>query len=266
MYWIDAHAHISFFKDSAIASTIAAGARQNLLFWMMAGYDSKDWLAQTQAISRHKTHLGSSFGLHPWRVIEMSEPQIEQELAVLKTLLPQASALGETGIDRFKTDDANVLKRQIAVFEAHLELNKIHNLPLVLHVVRAENEALGLLRSYHYTGVVHGYSGSYESAKRYLDLGYKISVGRGVVSHGYKNLKACVDKLELEHILLESDAGLDDHGQPENAVDVFFKVVEAVAEIKNVSREKLLETNFNNCQQVFGAKVCGRAEASVKDK
>lgn len=252
MYWIDAHAHISFFKDNDVANTIAHGKKRRLQFWLMAGYDAKDWAAQLDLHTLHSQNLAPSFGLHPWRVIEMSEAQIDQDMVMLETLISQARALGETGVDKFKTQDAKLIERQVQIFERHMELNKIHNLPVVLHVVRAENEALEVLQKYSYKGVVHGYSGSYESAKRYVNLGYKISVGRGVFHTGYKNLKDCVDKLPLEHILLESDAGLDEQGRPENAVDVFFKVVDAVAEIKKVNSDRLLENQFNNYRQVFG--------------
>lgn len=252
MYWIDAHAHISFFPESVLGPMMADARRLDLRFWIMAGYDASDWKAQVALAQKYPDSVATVFGLHPWRVMEMSGNEIEADMATLAQMLPQAKALGETGIDKFKTQDLHVVNRQIALFERHLELNKTHNLPLVLHVVRAENEALSVLKNYSYSGVVHGFSGSFETAKRFVDLGYKISVGRGAYRKGYKQLKECVIKLSMDDILLESDAALDDDGAPENAVSVYFEVVAAVAELKKMSQVELMKQNFLNVKKVFG--------------
>lgn len=252
MTWIDAHAHISFFNSSDIENLINQGRAQSLNFWMMAGYDAKDWSAQRTVKAAHPNEFGAAYGLHPWRVIEMSPDEIDRDMITLETSISDAQAMGETGIDKFKTQDPGIVKRQIEIFERHMELNKISNLPVVLHVVHAESEALTVLAKYSHKGIVHGYSGSYESAKRYVSQGYKISVGRGVFHRGYKNLKDCVEKLPLEHLLLESDAGLDENGLAENPVDIFFKVVDAVAQMKHVSTERLLESQVQNFRQIFG--------------
>lgn len=251
MYWIDAHAHISFFNDDVVRKMLEQGFLKNLRFWCLAGYDASDWQKQKTLIDKYPKNFAPVFGLHPWRVIEMSDLDIESEMKTLESLLPVARALGETGVDKFKTDDPLVVQKQILLFEKHLELNAKFQLPLVLHIVRAENEALSVLKKYSYSGVIHGFSGSYETAKRFMDLGYKISVGRGVYAKGYRQLKECVQKLSLSDFLLESDAAITDDGVPEDPITVFLKTVEAVADIKKVSVDELLVANYTNVQKVF---------------
>lgn len=251
MYFIDTHAHISLFNDASVARLIEDGKTRDLQFWMMAGYDAPDWQRQLTLIEKYPKHLAPCFGLHPWRVIEMTREEIAKEMLVLQSLLPRAQALGETGIDKFKTEDIAIVQKQEDIFREHLEINKSLKLPLVLHIVRAENEALAVLKEYSYAGVIHGFSASYETAKRYVALGYKIGVGRGVYSKGYKHLKETAEKLSLNDILIESDSGPSAEGENEDAVDVFFKTVAAVAVLKKVSSEEVLRQNFLNAKQVF---------------
>lgn len=250
MHWIDGHAHLSFFNDSVIQQMITSAEAKNLRHWILAGYEPKDWHRQLELITQFK-NVTPVFGLHPWPVISSTAEQISSELKTLETLLPQAKAMGETGIDKFRGGEPELVQKQIDVFERHMELNKKFDLPLVLHSVRAENETLEVLKKYSYTGVIHGFSASYETAKRYIDLGYKIGVGRGVYAKGYKQLKDCVEKLNMSDILLESDAGLNEDGTPEDPVALYFQVVDAVAELKGLPTEELLSTNFSNVKKVF---------------
>lgn len=251
MYWIDAHAHISFFNDDVVSKMLEQGFLKNLRFWCLAGYDSDDWQKQKALINKYPKNFAPVFGLHPWRVIEMSDSEIEADMKTLTEVLPYAKALGETGIDKFKTQDIRVVQKQLSLFEQHLELNKKYQLPLVLHIVRAENEAVTVLKKYTYSGVIHGFSGSYETAKRFVDLGFKISVGRGAYVQGYRQLKECVQKLDISDFLMESDAATTEEGHPEDPISVFFKVATAVSEIKKIPMDELLSANYTNVQKVF---------------
>ncbi|MCC6137206.1 MAG: TatD family hydrolase, partial [Bdellovibrionaceae bacterium] len=123
MYWIDTHAHISLFDDTALAALLVEGKNRKLEFWMMAGYDAKDWQRQESLVLEYPNNLASCFGLHPWRVLEMSQEEIASDLKLLKDYLPKAKALGETGIDKFKTKDPVLIKKQEVVFREHMNLN-----------------------------------------------------------------------------------------------------------------------------------------------
>lgn len=251
MYWIDAHSHISFFDHKEVAAALDRGAARDLCFWMMAGYDAQDWKMQLELVKIYPGKLATAFGLHPWRVIELSKFAIEQEMKKLSEILPFAKAMGETGIDKFKTQESGLVQQQMDIFFQHLHLNQAYQLPLILHAVQSENEVLAALKKYNYTGIVHGFSGSYESAKRYIDLGYKISIGRGVFHKGYRQLKECVQKISMEDMVLESDSALFAEGGAEDAVTLFFKVVEAVSEIKKIAPSELMQKNFLNFKKVF---------------
>ncbi|MBY0384432.1 TatD family hydrolase, partial [bacterium] len=211
--------------------------------WWMAGYDSVDWQRQLQIA---EPHLRRSFGLHPWQVLEMTEDKIQIEMSLLSQWLPKADMLGETGIDGFRAQDSVQMEKQERIFLQHLELNRTLQKPLVLHIVKSHERALQILKSYPYRGIVHGYSSSWETAKLYIHLGYKISVGRGVYHKGYNALKETVRKINLQDLVIESDAYVDPQEGPEDAVAIYMQVVEAVCQLKNISQQELQETVFHN--------------------
>lgn len=214
----------------------------------MAGYNSADW---TQQLSIASPSVYRSFGLHPWQVLEMTSHQIDQQMNQLAHLLPKAHLLGETGLDGFRAKTPEQKNLLEDVFLKHLELNRLHGLSLVLHIVKDHSRALELLKPFGYRGLVHGFSGAWESAKVYIDRGFLISVGRGVYHKGYKSLKETVSRLPLEFLLLESDAVGDANEGPEDAMGIYLQVVKAVCEIKNISQEQLQEATFRNINRLL---------------
>ena len=248
MYWFDSHIHLSSYTPLDRDHLIKKSFLQNIRGHLMAGYDSTDWSKQ---LSISNPSVYRSFGLHPWQVLEMSQYQIDQQLHHLSQLLPSAHLLGETGLDGFRAKTPEQKSLLEDVFLRHLELNRLHNRPLVLHIVKDHTRALELLKPFGYRGLVHGFSGSWDSAQEYIDRGFLISVGRGVYQKGYKNLKETVLRLPLEALLLESDAVGDADEGPEDAVDIYFRVVKSVCEIKNISQEQLQEVTFRNINRLL---------------
>lgn len=249
MYWIDSHIHLSSFPENSLFSFFKKSQTRNLSSWVMAGYDSQDWQRQLQISTNQEIYR--SFGLHPWRVLELTEDKIQEEMRLLRELFPQYQFMGETGIDGFRSKDKIQMFKQIAVFEEHLDINKNAKKPLVLHTVKAHQETLRQLKKHSFKGLVHGFSGSWEEAQSYIALGYKISVGRGVFRQGYRKLKDALQHLPLESLLLESDAFYGPEESESQAIDIYFQVVEAICKIKNISQEELQAAVFHNIKSLF---------------
>jgi TatD DNase family protein len=181
----------------------------------------------------------------------MADVEIEAELQLLEKLLPEAQACGETGVDAFKTQDKAAIRKQREVFERHLQVNSGLNLPLVLHIVIAHEASLDILRRHSYRGIVHGFSGSWVTAKNYISLGYKISIGRGIYQKGFKHLKETAAKIDLGDFVIESDAFVSDEGGAEDPIAILLKVAECLAEIKSVPLEKIGRANSENVKSIF---------------
>jgi TatD DNase family protein len=247
MYWIDCHIHLSSFSSDSIRTLIEKSKIKQIQSWILAGYDSQDWQKQ---IKISESHIQRSFGLHPWQVLAFTDLQVQQELDLLAQMLPQCDWLGETGVDGFRAKSKDDLFKQMEVFEKHLELNKLYEKPLVLHIVKSHDLALELLKKYNYRGMVHGFSGSWETAQKYIKLGYKISIGRGIYQKGYRALKEAALKLDVQDILIESDAYNDPQVGADDALEIYFQVVREVCKIKQIHQQQLQDAVFRNIQSL----------------
>ena len=98
-------------------------------------------LRQIELKREFPENFGTCFGLHPYFVSDHSVEDCEAALDQLALVLPQAMALGETGLD-FRPHimkDSQIL--QIEMFESQIELAKAFQKPLVLHIVQAHEKA-----------------------------------------------------------------------------------------------------------------------------
>ena len=114
-------------------------------------------------------------------------------------------AVGEIGLD-YHWLDACPKERQQEVFAAQLELAQKLALPVVVHDREAHGDTVEFLRKYRPRGVVHCFSGSWETAREILGLGMYIGLG-GVVT--FKNARHAVEvaqNIPLDRLLLETDA------------------------------------------------------------
>lgn len=109
-----------------------------------------------------------STGLHPYDVSLES-------LSKIDTLLDsQPVAIGEIGLDYAHSSDKTL---QINAFERQVALAEQHRLPLIIHSVRALEDTLAVLRNTTVPVIIHGFTGHYSTARRFLDRGYYLSFG-----------------------------------------------------------------------------------------
>lgn len=169
-------------------------------------------------------------GIHPW----LAENAME---------LPdfaQCDIIGETGLDYACEVDREAQKR---LFREHLEAAIKANKPVVLHVVRAVDEVLNILKEYGaLRGVIfHGFIGSWQQAQRCIELGYYLSFGpRSLRS---PKTREVIAKMPQSLLFCETDA-LDDKGNIE-------QIYSEVAEIREVSIEELARSIEENYNRVF---------------
>lgn len=242
---VDAHIHLSMFTPHSVEEMLASSSQK----WVMAGYDKGDWLAQEKIKKAFPDRVVTCMGLHPWKVLELSHSAIEEQMLWLEAHFAiGAEACGETGIDFFKDSDRQKKDLQLEVFLRHLEINRKVQKPLVIHCVQAHDLVLQHLSQETFKGIVHGFSGSPDIARRYIDRGFKISVGRGIYHKGFKTLKEVVQQLPLEELVIESDAVPEDQESPQL---ILSRVAESIAQIKSVAVEDVLSATARSTREVF---------------
>ena len=122
--------------------------------------------------------------------------------------LPRVRAVGETGLDYFRTEGAAELKIQHESFEAHIEIAKKHGLALQIHDRDAHADVIEtLLRvGAPERTVFHCFSGDAEMAKLCVDNGWYLSFAGTVTFKNAANLREALDVIPRGRILVESDA------------------------------------------------------------
>lgn len=153
-------------------------------------------------------------GVHPNHISwEAYKDDLVEEMLVQCIMkdMDFVAAVGETGLDYYRCEDATELERQEVWFRKQIELAIGFQLPLILHVRDAHERALRILEEYHkehpyMSGVCHCFDGDYALAKQYIDKGFLLGIGGVVTRVDLVDLRECVRQIDLQHILLETDA------------------------------------------------------------
>lgn len=152
-----------------------------------------------------------------------------------------AAAIGEVGWHRgFSHRDA--------LADAHIELARERDLPVILHVVGAHGHALERLRRHrHLRGVVHAYSGSRELVREYVALGLHVSIGPSVLGESARKVHAACVEVPEERLLIETDAP-DQIAEPADLRSVAARV----ASLRGATEDEVAETTKRNAGRLFG--------------
>ncbi|MGN1227420.1 MAG: TatD family hydrolase [Christensenellales bacterium] len=191
-------------------------------------------------------------GIHPHYADEMNEANFEK----LETLIKDATAVGEIGLDYYY--DFSDREKQKEVFIKQLDLAKKYDKPLSIHTRDATEDTLNILKSYSgLSGIIHCFSGSIESAKEYINLGFYLGIGGVITFKNSTKLKEVVKSVGLEHIVLETDSPYltpePFRGQENEAYNVTL-VAKKVAEILNVSENEVYKKTTQNVFKIFNLK------------
>lgn len=258
--WVDAHSHLADprwdqGRDEAIQEALSKGIR----FFLQGGVGPEDWTAQVALKKRYPREIGLCFGLHPYWVAAHDEDLCEIALDGLAAQLPQAMALGETGLDFRPHLMKDSRERQIALFEQQLELAEAAELPVVLHLVQAHDEALQIFDLWGVParkGIVHSFNASWPKAQDFLRRGLSLSVGGPAARPDNTKLHQALREIPLEFLLIETDSP----DQPparfkgeRNPPGSLWDVAEAIARLRKMTPVEILDITAANFHRLFGA-------------
>jgi len=197
--------------------------------------------------------LHCAAGLHPLYLHEHNN----HDLRVLEDLCVQRRlvALGEIGLDYYHGREQQ--QEQQLLFEQQLDIAKGANLPIILHVRKAHDDILASLRRKRFTGggSVHAFNGSIQQAEQYISMGFVIGVGGAITHTRAKKLRAMVQQLPVNSIILETDSpdmlvsGQEKNGPnlPQYLPEILYKL----ASLKQISPEILAESTRTTTQNIF---------------
>lgn len=166
---------------------------------------SKDPEGETK-LCREYDFLYAAVGVHPHDASCWNEDRaalIEKWMGAEKMV-----ALGEIGLDYHYDLSPRDVQRE--VFDVQLEMAYRLNKPAILHIREAHGDATDMLTARFKAGrlprcVMHCYSGSWESAKTYLDMGLYLSFTGSVTFKNATKLPDVVRNMPLDRLMVETD-------------------------------------------------------------
>ncbi|MFC2123917.1 TatD family hydrolase [Bacteroidota bacterium] len=191
-------------------------------------------------------------GLHPCSVKE----DFEKELSIVESWLSKRAfaGIGETGIDLYW--DKKFYYQQIEALKIQLGFARKYNIPIILHCRDSIQETINLVSTEtngSLAGIFHCFTGTYEQAMEIISFGFKLGIG-GVVTFKNSQLNEVIEKIDLEHIVLETDspylAPEPERGK-RNEPSYLKYIAQKIADIKEVEIEKLIDITTKNAFELF---------------
>jgi len=253
---IDSHAHIQGPEFAQDVARVVEQARQAGVEKIIVVGGAGDLSSNGAAVALAKSHPGlfATVGMHPHDAKAVSEEDLER----LKDLAqaPEVVAVGETGLDFYYNHSPRQI--QMDLFCRFIHMARETELPLVVHDREAHHEVAELLRREgmgELRGVIHCFTGDYEAAKRFLDLGFYLSFSGIITFKNAEALRDVVRRLPLDRMLIETDspylAPVPHRGQRNEPAFVRF-VAETVARVRGLTLEEVAEAATRNARGLFG--------------
>lgn len=197
-------------------------------------------------------YIYAAVGVHPSDISGLNE----ETFAWLKeqASLPKTVAIGEIGLDYYWDKEGHDLQKHW--FIRQLDLAREMNKPVMIHSREAAADTMEIMKEHGkgLKGVIHCYSYSLEMAREYVKMGYYIGVGGVVTFKNSKKLKEIVEEIPLESIVLETDcpylAPTPFRGKRNSSLYLPY-VVEAIAELKGISAEQVIEQTEKNARDLY---------------
>lgn len=246
--FIDTHCHLSYEDYDDIDLVIKENRNANVEKIIISGC-SKEWISESLKLADLYDDVYVTLGYHPSEVDVVTDEMLNDLKKQLKN--KKVVGLGEIGLDYYYGKDNK--EKQLELFEKQLKIAEAMNLKVVIHSRDATEDTINCLKKYNVSGVIHCFSGSVETAKIYVAMGYKLGIG-GVVTFKNSKLFEVVQAVGLENIVLETDAPYlaptPFRGQ-KNSSKFIPIIAEEIGKILNKSVQEVASVTTNNAYELF---------------
>ena len=249
---IDSHAHLHFDRfeedrDAVIERAHLAGVEG--IVTIGTHLESSQ---QALSLAQEHSSIYATAGVHPLAVERFEESHWDAFEQMWRD--PQIVGVGETGLDYYYTPETRAL--QLSLFERHLKAAARHDLPIVVHIRDAFDDAFELLESHlgPAGGIVHCFTGGPAECQRALALGMYISLSGIATFKSAKPLRTAVPMIPKDRLLVETDspylAPVPHRGkrcEPSFVVDT----AREVARLREESFDELCAYTVHNTRTIF---------------
>ncbi|HEX8433564.1 TatD family hydrolase [Archangium sp.] len=257
MRLVDSHCHFDRAESAHVTAALERARSAGLVHAVIVGQfqGPGDWGVALEIAAAHPDFLTPTLGIHPHEAARATEVDLEHLERTCAR--PEIHAVGEAGLDYYY--DHSPREVQAQVFRRQCALAKRLGKPLVVHVRDAHEDCEAILKEEGVSrGVIHCFTGDTDAARRYLDMGFLLSLS-GVVT--YKKTEALQDAVRfapLERLMVETDspylAPVPYRGK-KNEPSYVIETAKKVSELKGVSLDRVAEVTTANAAGLFGFSV-----------
>jgi TatD DNase family protein len=195
----------------------------------------------------------AALGIHPMYAGRARGDDLAYLRAAVEAHRPVA--IGEIGLDFFMPDfDADV---QLFHFSEQLKIARDFDLPVLLHIRRAQDQILKQLRRIRVRGgIAHAFNGSRQQADEFIRLGFKLGFGGAMTYPRATRLRELAATLPLDAVVLETDAPDIPPvfaARERNSPEYLPRIAQVLAELRGLDTEAVAGATSANARAVLGA-------------
>jgi len=262
MRLIDTHCHPQSSQYDDDREEMLQRAREAGVSLICVGTDL-EMSRKAVALADQHADVWASVGLHPNDNLNEVYDQSQYKSLAQH---PKVVAIGEIGLDYYRTTEEEKKKFQKERFHQQLALAIEIKKPVIIHC-RDPLRLLGREASAHRNmqeilksrahellgGVIHSFTGTYDDAKKYIELGFCIGLN-GIITFA-RQYDEIVQKIPLEKILVETDSPYlapEPHRGKRNEPAYVSEVIKQIGVLRGVSDEDIIAVTSRTAQTLFG--------------
>jgi TatD DNase family protein len=249
---IDSHAHLDmkeFEKDRE--EVLLRALNGGISYIITIGIDLASSLKALELANRYH-FVFSSIGYHPHNSHDVDSRKLKELSRLVSE--PKIVAWGEIGLDFYRRHSPR--DKQIEVFREQLEMAIHFDLPVIIHNREAHRATVEILKKTvpRHRGVIHCFSGDYDLAMEFIEMGYYISIPGTVTYKNAHQVQEVAARIPLAHILLETDAPylapVPKRGKRNEPLFVQY-TAQKIALLKNMDVQEVALQTSENVRNLF---------------
>ena len=249
---IDSHAHLQHPSFDGNREALLNAARQSGISGWIVPAVSKDCWPRIAELTAHNRDCFGCYGIHPSQLPHTDCANLTNNIT---PYLRSAVAIGEIGLDGTCPDHHG----QVHLFRVQLAIARSLNLPIILHLHKATTALIQILRDERWNemrGIVHGFTGSLETASQLLQLGMIISLGHRIVPDNSHRIRTMVQHLPCSSFVFETDAPQQDTSINNQNLPQLLRlhtVIQRASELRQQNLSTLVQETTTTACQIFPA-------------
>ena len=257
MQVVDSHAHLEFAQFDADREAMlerAKNAGVEMLLAIGSGTSPEERLDAAIPFAEQHDWIYATLGVHP----HDASAATEEHFAHLEELAghPRVIGWGEIGLDYYYDHSPRDVQKQ--VFRRQLTQARAAKLPVIIHCRDAWDDCLTILeqdwRSSGLGGIFHCFTGTFDAARRGLDIGFLISFAGNVTYRKNQPIRDVAKEIPLDHMLTETDSPfLAPQGWrgKRNEPAFVVEVARTLASVRNLGTDDVAAAVVVNFRRLF---------------